>query len=83
MAQLPAGATQERTQKVLDEMTDYFLTKEKDNVESVFAVNGFGFAGRGQNTGIAFVSLKDWSERPCREQGRSHYRPRDGHLLTD
>ncbi len=64
MAQLPAGATQERTQKVLDEMTDYFLTKEKDNVESVFAVNGFGFAGRGQNTGIAFVSLKDWSERP-------------------
>ena len=29
MAQLPAGATQERTQKVLDEMTDYYLTKEK------------------------------------------------------
>jgi multidrug efflux pump len=49
---------------VLDEMTDYYLTKEKDNVESVFAVNGFGFAGRGQNTGIAFVSLKDWDERP-------------------
>ena len=67
MAQLPAGATQERTQKVLDEMTDYYLTKEKDNVESVFAVNGFGFAGRGQNTGIAFVSLKDWSQRPGEE----------------
>lgn len=67
MAQLPAGATQERTQKVLDEMTDYYLTKEKANVESVFAVNGFGFAGRGQNTGIAFVSLKDWSERPGEE----------------
>ncbi|MCS2153132.1 multidrug efflux RND transporter permease subunit AcrB [Scandinavium goeteborgense] len=64
MAQLPAGATQERTQKVLDEVTDYYLNKEKANVESVFAVNGFGFAGRGQNTGIAFVSLKDWSERP-------------------
>ena len=64
MAQLPAGATQERTQKVLDEMTNYYLTKEKNNVESVFAVNGFGFAGRGQNTGIAFVSLKDWSQRP-------------------
>ena len=67
MAQLPAGASQERTQKVLDEMTDYYLTKEKNNVESVFAVNGFGFAGRGQNTGIAFVSLKDWSERPGSE----------------
>ncbi|ECK4747402.1 efflux RND transporter permease subunit [Salmonella enterica] len=64
MVQLPAGATQERTQKVLDEVTDYYLNKEKANVESVFAVNGFGFAGRGQNTGIAFVSLKDWADRP-------------------
>ncbi|MBE5251025.1 efflux RND transporter permease subunit [Mixta mediterraneensis] len=62
-AQLPAGATQERTQRVLDQVTDYFLTKEKDSVNSVFTVNGFGFAGRGQNTGIAFVSLKPWDER--------------------
>ena len=63
MAQLPAGATQERTQKVLDQITDYYLTKEKKNVESVFTVNGFGFAGRGQNSGIAFISMKDWDER--------------------
>ena len=63
MAQLPAGATQERTEKVLEEVSNYYLTKEKANVNSVFTVNGFGFAGRGQNTGIAFVSLKDWSER--------------------
>ncbi|WP_294911048.1 efflux RND transporter permease subunit [Tatumella sp. UBA2305] len=62
-AQLPAGATQQRTQKVMDQITDYFLTKEKDNVQSVFTVNGFGFSGRGQNTGIAFVSLKPWDER--------------------
>ncbi|WP_437889678.1 multidrug efflux RND transporter permease subunit AcrB [Phytobacter sp. V91] len=67
MAQLPAGATQERTQKVLDEVTKYYLDNEKDNVNSVFTVNGFGFSGRGQNTGIAFVSLKDWSERPGEE----------------
>ncbi|MDU7607294.1 MAG: efflux RND transporter permease subunit, partial [Escherichia coli] len=67
MVQLPAGATQERTQKVLNEVTHYYLTKEKNNVESVFAVNGFGFAGRGQNTGIAFVSLKDWADRPGEE----------------
>lgn len=63
MVQMPAGATQERTQKVLDEVNNYFLTKEKDNVNSVFTVNGFGFSGQGQNTGLAFVSLKDWSER--------------------
>jgi len=67
MAQLPAGATQERTQKVLDEVTDYYLKEEKANVNSVFSVNGFGFSGRGQNTGIAFVSLKNWDERAGEE----------------
>ncbi|HKM96303.1 MAG TPA: multidrug efflux RND transporter permease subunit AcrB [Buttiauxella sp.] len=63
MAQLPAGATQERTQAVLDDVTKYYLEKEKNNVNSVFTVNGFGFSGQGQNTGLAFVSLKDWDER--------------------
>lgn len=63
MVQLPAGATQERTQKVLNEVTDYYLDKEKDVVNSVFTVNGFGFSGQGQNTGLAFVSLKNWDER--------------------
>ena len=67
MAQLPAGATQERTQKVLDEVSKYYLDKEKANVNSVFTVNGFGFSGRGQNTGLAFVSLKNWDERPGEE----------------
>ncbi|WP_075180498.1 multidrug efflux RND transporter permease subunit AcrB [Pantoea sp. 1.19] len=67
MAQLPAGATQERTQKVLDQVTHYYLTQEKDNVKSVFTVNGFGFSGRGQNTGLAFISLKPWDERPGAE----------------
>ncbi|CRY69895.1 efflux RND transporter permease AcrB [Yersinia pseudotuberculosis] len=63
MVQLPAGATQERTQKVLNQVTDYYLDKEKDVVNSVFTVNGFGFSGQGQNTGLAFVSLKNWDER--------------------
>ncbi|MDA5544446.1 MULTISPECIES: efflux RND transporter permease AcrB [Yersinia] len=64
MVQMPAGATQERTQKVLNQVTDYYLDKEKDVVNSVFTVNGFGFSGQGQNTGLAFVSLKNWDERP-------------------
>ncbi len=58
MIQLPSGATQERTQKVPDTVTDYYLHNEKANVESVFTVNGFSFSGRGQNSGMAFVSLK-------------------------
>ncbi|MBC8945529.1 MULTISPECIES: efflux RND transporter permease subunit [Xenorhabdus] len=63
MVQLPSGSTQEQTQKVLDEVNDYFYTDEKDVVQSVFTLNGFGFAGMGQNMGLAFVSLKDWDER--------------------
>ncbi|EAT3083391.1 efflux RND transporter permease subunit [Salmonella enterica] len=63
MIQLPSGATQERTQKVLDQVTHYYLNNEKANVESVFTVNGFSFSGQEQNSGMAFVSLKPWEER--------------------
>ncbi|WP_202302496.1 efflux RND transporter permease subunit [Dryocola clanedunensis] len=69
MVQLPAGATQERTQKVLDQITHYYLNTEKANVESVFTVNGFSYSGQGQNSGLAFISLKPWEERPGKENG--------------
>ena len=68
MVQLPTGATQERTQKILDQVRDHYLTEEKSNVKSVLTVAGFSFAGTGQNMGIAFVQLKDWSERKNPEQ---------------
>ena len=60
---LPTNSTQESTVKVLKEVSDYYLTEEKELVNSVFTVAGFSFAGSGQNMGIAFVSLKDWSTR--------------------
>ncbi|HEK3102789.1 TPA: efflux RND transporter permease subunit [Proteus mirabilis] len=63
MVQLPAGSTQEQTQDVLTQVNDYFNTKEKDVVKSVFTVSGFGFGGQGQNMGLAFVVLNDWDER--------------------
>ncbi len=44
-------------------MSDYYLTQEADSVASVFSVSGFSFAGNGQNMGMAFVGLKDWSDR--------------------
>ncbi|WP_412499196.1 efflux RND transporter permease subunit [Shewanella indica] len=58
---LPTNATQESTMKVLEKVSDQFLADE--NVKSVLSVAGFSFAGQGQNMGIAFVGLKDWSER--------------------
>ncbi|PKQ74566.1 efflux RND transporter permease subunit [Aeromonas sobria] len=63
MVQLPVGATKQRTEVVLADMRDYFLKNEKDNVDSVLTVSGFSFAGSGQNSGMAFIKLKDWSER--------------------
>lgn len=54
-------------QETLNKVTNYYLTKEKNNIKSMFAVNGFGFTGRDQNTGVAFVSLKGWADRPGEE----------------
>ena len=62
-AKLPVGATKERTRAVLDQVENYFLTKEKDSVASIFTVSGFSFAGQGQNAGIGFVLLKNWDDR--------------------
>ncbi|POQ02045.1 multidrug efflux pump [Pseudomonas syringae] len=61
--QTPAGSSTERTQEVIDQMREYLLTKESGAVKSVFSVNGFNFAGRGQSSAIAFVMLKPWEER--------------------
>jgi multidrug efflux pump len=61
--QTPPGTTAEGTQKALDQMRDYLLNDEKDVVRSVFTVNGFNFAGRGQSSGLAFIMLKPWGER--------------------
>ncbi|WP_122665515.1 efflux RND transporter permease subunit [Pseudomonas viridiflava] len=64
--QTPAGSSAERTQKVIDEMRTFLLDKENgegNGVNSVFSVNGFNFAGRGQSSGLAFVMLKPWDER--------------------
>jgi multidrug efflux pump len=61
--QLPVGATQDRTIDVLKQVDAYYRTDEKDAVEGVFYVAGFGFGGGGQNTGLVFIRLKDFDER--------------------
>ncbi|MDV7023583.1 multidrug efflux RND transporter permease AcrD [Atlantibacter subterraneus] len=61
--QLPSGATQQQTLKVVQQVEHYFFTKEKDNVMSVFATVGSGPGGNGQNVARMFVRLKDWDDR--------------------
>ena len=61
--QTPAGATQNRTGRVLDEISQYLLREEKGMVTATFTVNGNNNAGRSQSQGQIFVRLKDWDER--------------------
>jgi hydrophobe/amphiphile efflux-1 (HAE1) family protein len=41
---------------------------EIEDVESYFALSGFGFDGNGSNRGFVFTKLKPWSERANSEQ---------------
>ncbi len=59
--QLPPGATQERTLAVMKQVEGFML--QQPEVESMVGVLGFSFSGQGQNAALAFVTLKDWSER--------------------
>ncbi len=59
---LPVGATQERTREVLKKVETYFLSQPE--IESIITVAGFSFNGRGQNSALSFIRLKDWKERP-------------------
>ena len=63
--QLPPAATRERTQAVLESVEQYFL--KQPQVDKVVGVLGFSFFGRGQNMALAFIRLKDWDERPGKD----------------
>lgn len=67
LVQLPPNATLERTEATMTSMSNFFRENEKEHVESVFSVSGFSFTGIGQNAGMAFIKLKDWSERTSPE----------------
>jgi len=64
----PAGATAGRTLDVIEQVEDHFLDTEAENVDAMFGVVGFSFIGQGQNVGLTFVRLKDWSERSRPDQ---------------
>ncbi|MCP1659277.1 efflux RND transporter permease subunit [Neisseria perflava] len=59
--QLPSGASKERTDATLAQITQ--LAQSMPEVKSIITVAGFSFSGSGQNMGMGFIILKDWSER--------------------
>ncbi|NDP40866.1 MAG: efflux RND transporter permease subunit [Rhodoferax sp.] len=59
--QLPPGATRDRTLAVMEQVEGFVL--KQPEVQGMVSVLGFSFSGQGQNAALAFVTLKDWSER--------------------
>ena len=68
---LPVGATQSRTLAVAKQVEHHYMVDEKDNVDTIFIVAGFSFAGAGQNSGIAFVHLRPLERALRRDQPRA------------
>ncbi|WP_158886523.1 multidrug efflux RND transporter permease subunit [Rhodanobacter sp. L36] len=58
---LPSGATLQRTMNVMDQVRT--TLRKNPGVDDVFEIGGFSFVGSGENTGMAFIKLKDWSDR--------------------
>ena len=66
--QLPEGASLERTTRALDEVTK--RVREQPGVDKVVAIGGLDAINDSAslaNAGIAYVILKDWSERGKKE----------------
>jgi multidrug efflux pump len=63
LVNLPVGAVQSRTLDALKLIEHEYLVNEKDNVQDLFTVSGFSFAGNGENTGLAYMRLTPWDQR--------------------
>ena len=68
LVQAPVNASIERTEVALDKVRKYFATYERKAMSSIFTISGYSFSGQGPNAGMGFILLKDWSERPGRDQ---------------
>src|SRR3546814_16786686 len=73
--QAPGEASANRTLKVIEQVEAAF--GQEPAVERAVAISGFSFSGPGQHAGLAFITLKDWSE-PGAEDAAGHYAGR-GH----
>jgi multidrug efflux pump len=80
---MPSGAVETRTLAVLKKLEHHFLVDEKKNTDGIFTIAGFSFSGQGQNTGIAFIHLTDWSLRKRKEDSAGAIATRTMGALAD
>ena len=62
VVQLPPGATRERTEAVLKDVTAYY--RAQPETAARMYILGFSFFGAGQNEGQTITRFKPWGERP-------------------
>ena len=85
-AQLPDGASLERTQAVIDQVSE--IAGKNPAVENVIAISGVSALDNNStlaNAGVAYVVLKDWSVRGKGEDLRSLFQQfnRDFAVITE
>jgi multidrug efflux pump len=59
--QLPPGATKQRSEAVMSQV--WHVLHKDSNIEHVMQIVGYSPVGSGENNGMAFIQLTDWSKR--------------------
>jgi hydrophobic/amphiphilic exporter-1 (mainly G- bacteria), HAE1 family len=67
LVQSPSGASLEYTRNIGKQLTQ--ILNKVPEIEHVFAVSGFSFAGNASNRGLTFGTLRPYSQRKGNEHG--------------
>src|ERR1700744_5154722 len=63
--QTPSDSSYARTESAVEKVEKYLA--ERAGVENVTFLTGYSYSGQGINTAQAFITLKDWSDRPAKD----------------
>ncbi|WP_313250649.1 efflux RND transporter permease subunit [Stenotrophomonas indicatrix] len=64
------GSTLAQTTSALQVVEGYFLRRDP-MTRATFTVAGYSYSGMGQNAGLAFIRLKDWSSRSAADNAEA------------
>jgi multidrug efflux pump len=77
--QTPPESSANRTSDVIRQIETIFRGEEA--VDRMVMISGFSFSGTGQNAGLAFITLKDWSERDAQNSAAAIAQRANGALF--
>ena len=63
--QTPSDSSYARTEAAVEAVEKYLV--QRSGVDTVTFLTGFSFSGQGMNTAQAFITLKDWADRPAKD----------------